>query len=254
TEGEHEKNPPHFRMTQQEKPDFSPWQEPEGKGMHGFNSHLRDRKELAKGIAVYYGMMSLMDKYIGRIVDNLDALGLAENTLVVFTTDHGHFFGQHGLVAKGAFHYEDMIKLPFIVRHPGRVPAGRQSAALQTLVDLAPSFLSAAGIETPREMTGVDQTPVWYGEQEEARDHIIVENRHEPDTIHVKTYVDERYKLTVYYNQDYGELFDLQEDPQEINNLWSKPECAELKAELMRKLLFAEMGKEPLWMPRVAGA
>jgi len=103
-------------------------------------------------------------------------------------------------------------------------------------------------------MTGVDQTPTWFGEQERTRDHIIVENRHEPDTIHAKTYVDARYKITVYYNRDYGEIFDLQEDPQEINNLWGKPECAELKAELIRKLLFAEMGKEPLWMPRISGA
>ena len=81
-----------------------------------------------------------------------------------------------------------------------------------------------------------------------------MENRHEPTTIHVKTYVNERYKLTVYYNRDYGELFDLQQDPQEINNLWNKPEYAELKTDLTLKLLFAEMGKEPLWMPRIAGA
>jgi arylsulfatase A-like enzyme len=254
TEGEHEKNPPHFKMTQQEKPDFSPWQEPGGKGMHGFHSHVRDRRELARDIAVYYGMMSLMDKYIGKIVDNLDALGLAENTLVVFTTDHGHFFGQHGLVAKGPFHYEDMIKIPMIVRMPGKVPAGRTSSALQSLVDCAPSFLRAAGLDVPRTMTGVDQTGVWFGTEESARDHVIVENRHQPTTIHVKTYVDERYKVTVYYNREYGELFDLQEDPGEINNLWDSEEHADLRARLVLKLLHAEMGKEPLWMPRIAGA
>ena len=63
-------------------------------------------------------MISLMDKYIGRILNKLDKLGLAENTVVVFTTDHGHFFGQHGFIHKGPFHYEDMIKIPFIVRYP----------------------------------------------------------------------------------------------------------------------------------------
>jgi uncharacterized sulfatase len=254
TEGEHEKNPIHFRMTQEEKPDFSPWQEPDGKGMHGFHSHLRDRKELAKDVAVYYGMVSLMDKYIGRIVDKLDALGLAEDTLVVFTTDHGHFYGQHGLIAKGPFHYEDMIKVPMIVRMPGKVPAGKTSEVLQSLVDCAPSFLAASGIDVPRTMTGVDQTGVWFGGDEPARDHIIVENRHQPTTIHLKTYVDERYKLTVYYGREYGELFDLQEDPGEINNLWDDSDSKELKAELVMKLLQAEMGKEPLWMPRIAGA
>ena len=253
TEGEHTNNPPHFQLTQQRKPDFSAWRE-SGKGVHGFNSHLRDKDELAKDIAVYYGMVSLMDKYIGQILAKLDALGLAENTLVLFTSDHGHFYGQHGLVAKGAFHYEDVIRVPFIVRYPGVVPAGMQSEALQSLVDLAPSFLSATGIDIPRPMTGEDQTPVWYGEQARVREHVIVENHHEPTTVHVKTYVDERYKLTVYYNRDYGELFDLREDAGEVNNLWHSAAHAELKAELVMKLLFAEMGKEPLWMPRTSGA
>jgi len=252
-EGEHDLNPPHFQLTQQRKPDFSPWRK-SGFGLHGFNCHLHDRDELAKNIAIYYGMISLMDKQIGQIMDKLDELGMAENTLVVFTTDHGHFFGQHGLIAKGAFHYEDMIKVPMLVRQPGVVPAGKRSDALQTLVDYAPTFLSAAGINVPRSMTGVDQTDVWYGRTESARNHVIVENRHEPDTIHVKTYVDKRYKLTVYYNQDDGELFDLREDPNEVNNLWRRPEAQSLKAELAMKLLFAEMGKEPVPMPRVWGA
>jgi uncharacterized sulfatase len=252
-EGEHENNPPHFQLTQQRKPDFSAWRE-SGQGVHGFSSHLHNRDEMAKDIAIYYAMVSLMDKYIGQILDKLDELGLAENTLVVFTSDHGHFFGQHGLRAKGAFHYEDLIKVPFIVRQPGRVPAGVQSDALQSLVDLAPSFLSATGIDIPRTMSGVDQSSVWFGETSETRDHVIVENRHEPTTVHVKTFVDNRYKLTVYYNRDYGELFDLQQDPGEINNLWNQKDYAELKAELITKLLFAEMGKEPLWMPRIWGA
>ncbi|MCK4401323.1 sulfatase-like hydrolase/transferase [bacterium] len=254
TKGEHDNNPPHFKLTQQKNPDFSPWQEPDGNSCHGFHSHLHEKKNLAKDIAVYYGMVSLMDKYIGRILDKLEELGLAENTLVVFTTDHGHFYGQHGLVAKGPFHYEDMIKLPFITRFPGRVPAGKQSDSLQSLVDLAPTFLSAAGIDIPRGMAGINQKDVWFGKKDRIRDHIIVENRHQPTTIHVKTYVDKRYKITVYYNQEYGELFDLEKDPQEINNLWNKKEYSELKAKLITKLLFAEMGKEPLWMPRIAGA
>jgi uncharacterized sulfatase len=252
--GEYEDNPPHFQMTQEPNPDFSAWREPEGNGMHGFHSHLHDREELAKNIAIYYGMISLMDKYIGKILDKLEELGLAENTLVVFTTDHGHFYGHHGLIAKGAFHYEDMIRIPMVARFPGRIPAGERSAALQTLVDYPQTFLSIAGIEAPRTMTGVDQRPVWFGETPSARDHIVVENRHQPTTLHLKTYVNDRYKITVYYGRDYGELFDLETDPDEINNLWDDPECAHLKARLVMALLQAEMGKEPLWMPRIAGA
>ncbi len=254
TPEEHDHNPPHFQLTQQVNPDFSAWREPEGNAMHGFHSHLHDRDELAKDIAIYYGMISLMDKYIGQILDRLEALGLAEETLVVFTTDHGHFYGQHGLIAKGAFHYEDMIRVPMVVRYPGRVPGGRRTSALQSLVDLAPTFLSVAGVQIPRTMTGVDQSRVWFGQEEAARTHVVVENRHQPTTLHLKTYVDERYKLTVYYGRDYGELFDLQEDPGEIHNRWDDPDYADLKARLVMALLQAEMGKEPLWMPRIAGA
>ncbi len=252
--GEHDRNPPHFQLTQQAHPDFSAWQEPDGNAMHGFHSHLHDQADLAQDIAVYYGMISLMDKYIGQILRQLDALGLAEETVVVFTSDHGHFFGQHGLIAKGAFHYEDLIRVPLIVRCPGRVPAGRQSDALQSLVDFAPTCLTLAGIEVPRTMTGVDQSAVWYGVRAQARDHVLVENRHQPTTIHAKSYVDSRYKLTVYYGREYGELFDLETDPGEVNNLWACEEFAPLKAELVMRLLQAEMGKEPLWMPRVAVA
>lgn len=205
-------------------------------------------------MAVYYGMISLMDTYIGKILERVDELGIADRTLVLFTTDHGHFYGQHGLVAKGAFHYEDMVKIPFIVRWPGQVEAGGRSDALQSLVDLAPTFLTAAGLPVPRSMTGVNQLEVWRGRAARARDHVIVENHHQPTTVHVKSYIDARYKLTVYYNQPYGELFDLVADPGEFHNLWDEPAQRELKAGLTTKLLFAEMGKEPLWMPRVAGA
>jgi len=254
-EGEHENNPPHFRLTQTPNPNFSVWQEPEGKGMHGFSSHLKPREELAKDIAVYYAMISLMDKYIGQILDRLDALGLSDDTVVVFTTDHGHFYGQHGLIRKGPFHYEDMIRVPFIVRAPGsRRPAGSVSTALQSLVDLAPTFLELAGLPVPRPMTGLSQRDVWLGRRQTVRDHVIVENHHQPTTIHLKTYVDRRYKITVYHNRPYGELFDLEKDPGEVHNLWGDPACADLRARLIMKLLHAEMGKEPLWMPRVWGA
>lgn len=253
---EHDKNPPHFKLTQEKDPDFSAYHEPDGNGLHGFHSHRFDHDPawLRKETAVYYGMVSLMDKYIGVILDKLDALGLTDNTLVVFTTDHGHFLGQHGLIAKGPFHYEDMVKVPFIVRWPGQVPEGGTDESLQSLVDLTPSFLAASGTTIPRVMTGLDQTDVWRGGERNKRDHVIVENRHNPTTMHARTYIDKRYKITVYQNQPYGELFDLEEDPREVNNLWDEPSARQLKSELMRKFLHAELSKEPIWMPRIAGA
>ncbi|MGX1830015.1 sulfatase family protein [Paenibacillus taichungensis] len=259
TPGEHDRNPPHFQLTQEENPNFEHLVET-GFGIHGYRSHhyyeygdksrltAHDKKKL---VGVYYGMISMMDKYIGKILDKLDELGIADDTIVVFTTDHGHFFGQHGLQAKGGFHYEDLIKIPFIVRYPGEVPAAKKSNAIQSLVDLAPTFLSFCNIAIPHAMTGIDQKKVWLGAKEAVRNHALCEFRHEPTTIHQKTYVEQRYKITVYYNQTYGELFDLEQDPDERFNLWNEPEYTELKSELLLKYIWAELGKESMPMPRI---
>jgi len=249
--GELERMPPHFAKTQERNPDFSMYRETFGP--HGFHSHRMEEAELRRCIAIYYGMISFMDHEIGRILDTLDRLGIAENTLVVFATDHGHFLGQHGLVAKGAFHYEDMIRIPMLVRYPREVPDGIVSSALQSQVDFAPTFLSAAGIEVPGAMQGVSQLDTWRGGAA-ARDHVIVENRHEPTRVHLRTFVDDRYKITVYRDHEYGEIFDLEEDPGEVRNLWDEVGYAGLKGELLHRFMNAELKREPTRMPRVWGA
>jgi len=254
-EGEHDRNPPHFAMTQEENPDFSVYEE-NGIFNHGMHRHhrWRDAEYQRRVVAMYYGMVSFMDHHIGRILDQLEALGLAENTLVVFSTDHGHLFGHHGLDAKGPFHYEDMIKLPFLARSPGRVPAGRETDALVNLVDLAPTFLRWCDIPVPHAMTGHDIGAVLTGEKESVTDHTICEFHHQPTVLHLKTLVTDRYKLTVYYNQEYGELRDLERDPGEHENFWDDPDYAKVKQELFRRFLFAEMGKESMPMPRISVA
>ena len=253
-EGEHQLNPPHFQKTQETEPDFSDYKET-GYDIHGYHSHMdvseSDHKKLT---ATYYGMVSMMDKYIGKILDKLDDLGISDNTIVVFTSDHGHFFGQHGLHYKGGFHYEDLIKVPFIVRYPGQVKAGEISQAMQSLVDLTPTFLDFADISIPYHITGMSQKDVWLGKQKSVRDHVICEFRHEPTTIHQKTYVDKRYKITVYYNKTYGELFDLENDPLEYNNLWDNSDFSLVKMDLLMKYIWAELGKETLSMPRISHA
>ncbi len=251
-EGEMDDMPPHFQKTQEEHPDFSMYCETYG--AHGFHSHRISDEDLRKDMAVYYGMISLMDREIGRILDALDRLSQRDNTLVVFTTDHGHFLGQHGLVAKGAFHYEDMIRVPMIVRYAAEIPQGETSSALQSLVDYAPTFLSAAGIDVPGAMQGVNQFDTWRGRTPNARDHVIVENRHEPTRVHLRTYVDQRYKITVYRDAEYGELFDLAEDPGELHNLWNDPASAQLKTCLLHRFLQTELQREPTRMPRIWGA
>jgi arylsulfatase A-like enzyme len=253
TPGEHDNNPPPFGLTQEAQPDFSPWRETYGS--HGFQSQRQDRRQLQQDMAVYYGMISFMDQQIGSILDRLDQLGIAENTLVVFTTDHGHFLGQHGLNAKGAFHYEDMLRLPFLVRCPGVVPAGAVNDRLQSLVDLAPTFLSFAGQPIPGLMQGVNQRQAWEsGGAAAARDWAIVENRHQPTKLHLRTYINAHYKLTVWRGAAYGELFDLDADPGEIHNRWNDPAYAALKGQLLLEFVQADIAREPTRMPRIAGA
>lgn len=253
-EGEFEDKPPYFAFSQEEKPDFSEFQEEGGNGVHGAGSHLSSREVRAKSIATMYGMMTMLDKYIGGILDKLDELGLAESTLVCFTSDHGDFLGQHGLTKKAIHHYEDLVRIPLVVSMPGTIPAGKQSDALQSTVDLAQTFLSLAGLPVPRTMAGIDESAVWRGDKESSRSHVIVENQHQPTTMNMRTYIDARYKLTVHFNQSYGELYDLQEDPGEYKNLWDQPEAQDLKKDLLLKFVYAEMAKAPLPMPRIAGA
>lgn len=100
----------------------------------------------------------------------------------------------------------------------------------------------------------MNQVDIWNGEKEAVRDHVIVENRTQPSAVHMRSYVDERYKITIYYGQSYGKIFDLQEDPNELNNLWDDPDYASLKTNLLLKYAWAELLKELLSMPRVYGA
>ncbi len=254
TPGEHEKNPLPHRLTQTKNPDFSFLREEGGSGTHGYGSHLQDESVRRRNMGIYYGMTSCLDKHVGIILDRLDQLGLAENTLVVFTTDHGHFFGQHGLIAKGGFHYEDLIRLPFLARLPGKIKSSGRTPAIQSLVDLAPTFLDYAGAKIPRTMAGKSQRAVWEGNAPSARDHAVVEFHHQPTKIHLRTRVDERYKITVQQNSDEGELFDLQTDPGEINNLWDSPAHIKLKAELLLRLISSDLERVPMPMPRISAA
>ena len=201
-----------------------------------------------------YGMMTMLDKYIARILDKLDELGLSSSTLVCFTSDHGDYWGQHGLVGKAIHHYEDLLRVPLVVSMPGTIPAGKVSDSLQSAVDLSQTFLSIAGLPVPRTMTGVDQKDVWLGKIATIRSHVTVENQHQPTTMNMRTYIDRRYKLTVHFNREYGELYDLETDPGEFVNLWDKPEHKGLKSALLLKFIHAEMAKAPLPMPRITHA
>ena len=147
-----------------------------------------------------------------------------------------------------------------IVRYPGRVPAGQRSEALQCQVDWPVTFARLAGIATPpgatapMGMQGLDQLDVWTDDTSRGRDWVLIENRHNPTTVHLRTLVTPRFKLTIYRDAPYGELFDLQADPGELHNRWDDPAYAETKAQLLHRFIQAEIQREPTRMPRISGA
>ncbi len=250
--GEHDRNPPHFRQALVDDPDY--WKRAaRGQPIHGAWYQARDEATLRADMACYYGMVSFMDREIGRILDHLDASGRADDTIVVFTSDHGHFLGQHGLTAKAIHMYEDVLRVPFVVRWPGRVPAGRARGALQSLVDLAPTLLSAAGLPVPHAMSGVDQLSCWGG-GEPLRRSAVVENHHGTGCFHMRTLVTTTHKITVYHEGGDGELFDLEADPGELRNLWHEPAAQATKSRLLLEFMQACMRDESLPMPRIAPA
>ncbi len=244
---EHDKNPPHYRMAFDPQADYSDYHET-GYCVH-MRYHGRSQETLRRERATYYGMISLMDKNIGRILQALDENGLADNTLVIFTSDHGNFIGEHGLILKGPFHYEEMIRIPFIAKWPGHIPRGRTENALISLTDIAPTILAAAGLPYRRGMQGKDLSGLWDGSVDAVHDGVFCENHQEPTKLFLETYVTQRYKLTVYYQRPWGELFDLEQDPGEHHNLWE--EQKELRMELLQEFITARMGMEFMAMPRL---
>jgi uncharacterized sulfatase len=257
-EGEMDDMPPPHRMTRQPpgETDFESYNA-DGLTNHGYHSHRgMSPTQLREAQAVYYGMISFMDAWIGKTLDALDRLGLTEQTLIVFTSDHGHYLGQHGLTAKGPFHYEDGIRVPLLAAWPGRLPAGRTSDAVQSLVDLPATFAAAATGSVPAWMQGLDQLPAWSRPQPgSARDHAIVENHHQSGPeVHLRTLVTQSHKLTIYRGRDWGELFDLEADPGELRNLYHDPAAAPVRAQMYEKLAQAELAREWAPMPRVSQA
>lgn len=240
---EHDKNPPYFKEVCKRFPRLKKYRET-GMGVHGLQRHSYNEKNLKKQLAYAYGMVSFMDKYIGKILDKLKELDLEKDTIIVFTTDHGDLFGQHGLRHKCIFHYEDLLRVPMIVKYKNHIPAGMQSKSLQSLMDLAPTFLSFCALPVPAYMDGINQGRVWSGEEKTIRTYVISENRHEPHTLHMYSYVEKDYKITVHAERDYGELYDLEKDSGEHNNLWNDRLYSALKAELLYKFNIAEMNKD----------
>jgi arylsulfatase A-like enzyme len=201
----------------------------------------------------YFGMQALLDKYVGLLLGELTSRGMADNTLVVYTSDHGELMGDHWLQYKGGSHYWQAVGVPLLARWPGRIPAGVRQDSLQSLVDLPATFLSAAGSSPHPLMQGTDQLKSWLGEAPSPREGVWIDHRVEKG-ITVDTWITQRWRLSVHLieaeNRIEWELYDLVADPDELRNLGSDPAHADKRAELLAQLNLYKVRHAGPWLPR----
>lgn len=206
----------------------------------------------AVAIQAYIGMCNMLDHYVGRILDKLEDLGARQNTLIVFTTDHGDFLGRHGFWGKGLPPFDDCQRVPCIANWPAAmdVRSGGRNDAFFSLVDIPVTFLAAAGIGVAEGMQGVNQLPVLRGEAASARDWVLVE--FEPTVnVNQQSFVYGDYKLVVYRDADYGELYNMRTDPDQLHNLWNDPGHSDRCNQLMHRLVRAHMEMEGRFPERI---
>lgn len=208
----------------------------------------RQRRQM---MAAYYDMVAGVDHEVGRILDVLDDTGLADETLVVFSTDHGELLGDHGCILKGPIHYESLVRVPLLMSGPG-ITAGSVHSGLTCHADLASTFLDAAGVADPHERDGHSLVGALGGRGGPERDCVVVENDM-PEwgramaadggrVESLRTIVTETTKLTCAWDDApqldvLGELYLLDEDPAEMTNRWDDPAVAVLKADLLDRLV-----------------
>ncbi len=194
--------------------------------------------------ALYYAMISLIDDQFARLVAHLDRTGQRENTLIIFTSDHGESLGDHGLLYKGCRFYEGLVRVPLIFNCPGTVTAGIQSNALVELLDMSATILDFAGIELPDYFQGKSLRSILSGQSSSNhhRDSVRSEYFDALDGSFTKTggrasfatmYRNRTHKLVIYHRENLGELFDLETDPWEHQNLWNDPGSQALKNRLI---------------------
>jgi len=196
-----------------------------------------DDKYFREITAVHHGMVKLVDEEIEKIINKLKELGIYDNTLIVFTTDHGDYLGNHGFLYKGFPSYEEVYNVPYIVKNVAQANQGSRSGALISHVDFAGTVLSAAGIEIPAEMDSINQMPVFKGEKESIRTAVVIENRPIECGFYQHMLVTDNYKVVAYMDSKEGELFDLANDPNQYNNLWNDTKYNSLKQDLLNQLL-----------------
>jgi arylsulfatase A-like enzyme len=216
-----------------------------------------DEREAREAMALSCGMIAMIDDAVGRILGALAAHGLAEDTIVIFTTDHGDFLGDHRLMLKGPAHFDGITHVPFIWAEPGTRPAAKSDVLGGTL-DIASTVLDRARIQPYNGIQGTSLLPAIAGEGA-SRDSMVVEDDQQRAVLgyeappRMRTLVTRRWRMTISHGDAWGELYDLENDPHEMDNLFEDPAHRGVRGELMEKLAYREMelaDRSPLPMGR----
>ena len=200
-------------------------------------------------IALTYGAITMIDDAVGRVLARLEALGQAENTVVIFTSDHGDYMGDHGLMLKLLLHYQGIIRVPFIWHDPAMPINGGVDSGLGSSIDIAATILARAGIQPYNGLQGRD-----LNDSEPPEAVIIEEDSQRRMTgferpQRVRTVVTERYRMSLREGESWDELYDLAEDPEEITNLYALDSSAQVRADLtaiMLRRIIALQDRAPL--------
>ena len=187
----------------------------------------------------YLGSIAAVDEGVGKVLDYLEESGLAENTIIIYTSDQGFYLGEHGWFDK-RFIYDESFKTPLLVKWPGVIESESVNNQMVQNLDFAQTLLEVAGVDAPDDMQGESLVPLFKGQTEGFRDAVYYHYYEYPAVHMVKRHygiVTEEYKLAhFYYDIDEWELYDRKNDIHEMNNVYNDPEYAEVVKELKIKL------------------
>ena len=216
--------------------------------VHGQTAFAVNEREAREAMALSCGMIAMIDDAVGRVLERLQARGLADNTVVVFTTDHGDFLGDHRLLLKGPAHYDAITHVPFIWAEPGDARKARQSDVLSGTLDIAPTILDRARINPYNGIQGLSLLPAIAGDGAAiSRDSLVIEDDQQRATMgyrepsRMRTLITRRWRMTIAHSDPWGELYDLASDPHEMDNLFDDAGHRGVRAELMEKLAYRQM-------------
>ena len=216
-----------------------------------------NEREAREAIALTYGMITMIDDAVGQVTRALAENGLADNTILVFVSDHGDFMGDHGIMLKGPLHYRGLIRVPFIWFDPASDTSPVVTSLAQS-IDIPATFLERSGIRPYFGIQGSGLMSTIYDGKADDRDALLIEDDRELIYLgfdraqRVRTVVTADVRMTLYEPAPWGELYDLSADPLEVNNLWNNPAHQSLQTDMTRRLLKLIMRFQD-WAPLPTG-